>query len=335
MKSTQAKPTRRARAQSEAANDDAPARPTTDGSVEETWDKRFRERFITCSAGRLFGVEAGEVGAPPVLLIHGYPDTHDVWLPVMRRLARAHHVFAYDVRGAGASCRPRDVADYQMANLADDIEAVASAVFGDRAYHLVGHDWGGIQSWEAVSRADASSNLASFMSLSGPCLDHVAIWMRADIGATASRRHAVLRQLLGSSAYIPALLTPMMPTLLWRFILADRWRREHESNAGTRFQTLERDGAVGANLYRANVVRALRHPRDVTSKIPTRLVGLGRDPYVGVATMRASLNHLAAGTYEELDEDHWSVFRRPEMLSRVISDWVAEHDSTRLAHANT
>jgi len=51
-------------------------------------------------------------------------------------------VIAYDVRGAGASSRPRDDRAYDLTVLADDMTAVIDAVSPGRPVHVVGHDWG-------------------------------------------------------------------------------------------------------------------------------------------------------------------------------------------------
>src|SRR5690606_3961017 len=122
--------------------------------------------------------EAGPEGAPVLLLVHGYPDDHSVWDGVVASLADRYRVVSYDVRGAGRSGVPRARSEYALEHLVADAEAVIDAVSGGRAVHLVGHDWGSIQSWEVVTEPRMRSKIASFTSLSGPCLDHVAIWSK-------------------------------------------------------------------------------------------------------------------------------------------------------------
>ena len=68
--------------------------------------------------------EGGDSRRPTVVFIHGYPDTKELWDEVLARLGRRYHLVAYDVRGAGASSRPRGPAAYDLARLADDLEAV-------------------------------------------------------------------------------------------------------------------------------------------------------------------------------------------------------------------
>ena len=87
---------------------------------------------------------------PTVLLVHGFPDTHAVWDAVAERLAVRFHVVTYDVRGAGDSSRPSGRDAYRFEHLVADMRAVLDAVSPQAPVHLAGHDWGSIQSWEAL-----------------------------------------------------------------------------------------------------------------------------------------------------------------------------------------
>ncbi|MEU5157858.1 alpha/beta fold hydrolase, partial [Glycomyces sp. NPDC021274] len=51
--------------------------------------------------------ELGDPDRPTVMLVHGYPDSKEVWSEVARRLADRFHVVLYDVRGCGRSTAPR------------------------------------------------------------------------------------------------------------------------------------------------------------------------------------------------------------------------------------
>jgi haloacetate dehalogenase len=81
----------------------------------------------------------------PVLLLHGYPQTHAMWHKVAPELAREYTVVCPDLRGYGDSSKPRglpDHANYSKRAMALDMAEVMSAL-GHERFHLVGHDRGG------------------------------------------------------------------------------------------------------------------------------------------------------------------------------------------------
>ncbi len=159
---------------------------------------------------------SGPRDAPPVVLVHGYPDSAAVWERIRALLESRFRVIAYDVRGAGASDAPRDRASYRLERLAADLQAVARATCGARPFHLVGHDWGSIQCWEAATDEALRGSIASFTSISGPCLDHASLGLRGDRAQHDARAFgAGVRQML-KSWYIVFFHLPILPELVWR-----------------------------------------------------------------------------------------------------------------------
>jgi haloacetate dehalogenase len=87
--------------------------------------------------------EIGGAG-PPVLLLHGFPQTHVMWHRVAPALARTHTVVAPDLRGYGDSSKPPsgdDHAEYSFRAMAADQHALMAELGSDR-YAVVGHDRG-------------------------------------------------------------------------------------------------------------------------------------------------------------------------------------------------
>lgn len=76
---------------------------------------------------------------PPLLLLHGYPQTHVMWHAVAPELTRTHTVVAADLRGYGASERPPDGYD-KRTMAADQVALMAS--LGYERFAVVGHDRG-------------------------------------------------------------------------------------------------------------------------------------------------------------------------------------------------
>jgi pimeloyl-ACP methyl ester carboxylesterase len=133
-------------------------------------------RRIRGSGLHLALTERGDPSRPTVVLVHGFPNTSAIWEPVAQQLATTFHVVVYDVRGAGDSDVPSKRSQFALPFLVEDMAAVIAAVSPQTPVHLVGHDWGSIQGWEAVTSGHLTGRIASYTTISGPPLDHAALW---------------------------------------------------------------------------------------------------------------------------------------------------------------
>ena len=84
---------------------------------------------------------------PLVVMIHGFPDFWYSWRHQMEGLKDNFKVVAIDQRGYNLSSQPEDESSYAMPNLIGDVAAVIRH-FGEEKANIVGHDWGGIVSWQ-------------------------------------------------------------------------------------------------------------------------------------------------------------------------------------------
>ncbi|MFC5749705.1 SDR family oxidoreductase [Actinomadura rugatobispora] len=270
--------------------------------------------------------EQGDPSRPTVLLLHGYPDTHAVWDEVAAELAGRFHVVRYDVRGAGASSRPFGRRHYAFEHLMADLRAVLEATArGPAPVHLVGHDWGSIQGWEAV--CTMPDRFASFTSISGPCLDHVGHLTRRNLTRPTPRS---VRQAAGQglrSWYIYFFQTPLLPEALWRTGMTRAFARALEIGEGIAprpghpARTLPRDGAAGVGLYRANMPGRLRRPRDRRTDVPTQVIVPTRDLFVSPHLVRGLGERVPNLSLRTVAAGHWVPRSRP----RAVAAWITEH----------
>lgn len=110
--------------------------------------------------------EVGEVmlhyvtagSGPPIVLLHGWPQTWYEWRDVIPALAERYTVIAPDLRGLGDSSRPPD--GYDKATVANDVWQLVNGKLGHSSFDLVGHDWGGPTAFALASaHPDAVSTL--------------------------------------------------------------------------------------------------------------------------------------------------------------------------------
>jgi pimeloyl-ACP methyl ester carboxylesterase len=273
-------------------------------------------------------------GAPTVILVHGYPDSQIVWEPAANRLAEQHglRVITYDVRGAGQSTAPLDRRGYRIDRLVDDLVAVMDQLTGpDSRVHVVGHDWGSMQLWDAVTTEDTDARLhgrlLSFTSIGGPSLDHLAHVLRR--ARNERDLNLLLRQGL-NSWYIYAFHVPWLPEQLWRRATPQLRRRiaatERLGDGSHWGETFTKDATNGLNLYRANIQDRMRHPRSGKTGVPVQLIVPKHDNYV-VPEVLANLEEFVPElTRVDVDAGHWAAVQQPDVVAGLIADHVRAHE---------
>jgi pimeloyl-ACP methyl ester carboxylesterase len=271
-------------------------------------------------------------GRPTVVLVHGYPDRQQTWDRLVERLPRdSWHVVTYDVRGAGASDVPADRSAYRTEKLVDDLVAVLDDVLDDgEAAHLVGHDWGSVQLWDAVAAEAADPRLrgriASFTSISGPSLDHLALLNRHPRG----RRGRLLRQGL-HSWYVYAFQVPVLPGLAWR-TSGERIGRAVAKREGLPADHwgpgLAADAEHSLELYRANVVRRMRRPpemQEFRTDVPVLVVHPRRDRFLTSVLLEDLDERCSDLRIETVDAGHWVTVTHPELVADLVRQHVEAH----------
>ncbi|NWF70306.1 MAG: alpha/beta hydrolase [Chloroflexi bacterium] len=95
---------------------------------------------ITIQNVRTPVIDAGS--GPPVLFLHGVPDSGDLWRGVIERLKAHYRCIAPDLPGLGRSSAPRDF-DYRLENRAQWVDDLLRTLEIGEPLHIVGHDHGG------------------------------------------------------------------------------------------------------------------------------------------------------------------------------------------------
>lgn len=91
-------------------------------------------------------VDMGPKGAPALIFLHGFPESHRTWREQLRVFAENYRVIAPDQRGYCKSSKPEGIENYSPDKIATDVFALADALGVDR-YTVIGHDWGGAIAW--------------------------------------------------------------------------------------------------------------------------------------------------------------------------------------------
>ncbi|PWR19659.1 SDR family oxidoreductase [Zavarzinia compransoris] len=273
----------------------------------------------------LAGHVAGPEGKPTIVLIHGYPDDSTVWDGVVADLARDHRVITYDVRGAGLSGAPSSGRGYHLGRLMADLASVLDAEAPTGKVHLVGHDWGSIQGWQALVDPRTRVRIASYTSISGPSLDLAFSAIRQRV---KDEKLAALPPLLGQllkSWYILAFHLPVLAPTLWRAGIARLWPRILKLTDGIETEAHPgqlRDGVNGINLYRANFRERMFGPKTPTIEQPVQLLVPTQDPFVSPAIFDNLSDHVPLLTREDVRTGHWLPLTDPALIADRVRRFV-------------
>jgi pimeloyl-ACP methyl ester carboxylesterase len=278
---------------------------------------------ITAVANLTFDtLTAGPPDAPLVLLLHGFAESMHCWRAQVAALAAAgYRAVAPSQRGYSPGARPdvSDTANYHIDRLMDDAMAIAAACgYGDRRFHLVGHDWGGSIAWSLADRFPR--RLASLTVLSRPHPNAFNRALQLPDGEQAQR-----------SRHHKAFLEPDAADV----VLADnaRWLSERLAANGVPAAAIEAHLGVLGNKqameaalawYRAR--GAIRGPLGMID-VPTLYIWGDADDTVGRIAAEGTKDFVSAPYRFEVlpGVGHFAADQAPERVSELLLQHVAAY----------
>ncbi|WP_422769622.1 alpha/beta fold hydrolase [Plantactinospora sp. WMMC1484] len=202
-------------------------------------------------------VAVGGSGSP-IVLLHGFPQTHLMWRHVAAALAAEHTVICPDLRGYGASDKPaaRDAGTYAKRTMAADVVTLAREL-GHRRFALAGHDRGALVAVRAgLDHPEAVSHLAALDVL--PTLD---MW---EILHGVDARVAFHLYLMAQPPGLPEQMIAASPDAFFGYFL-DGWGRDpHAIPAEVRAEYLRASREAVPSIvadYRASAGIDVEHDR--------------------------------------------------------------------------
>ena len=262
---------------------------------------------LRISSGELVldAVAVGPADGPPVVLLHGFPQTSWSWRGVWPALADAgFRVVAPDLRGYSPDARPLDVAAYRIEHLVGDVLAVLDHVGGSA--HVVGHDWGAAIAWHLAGRH--ADRVRTLTAVSVPHPLAFAQALRTDPDQRA--RSQYMRDWRSPDTE-QALLDGGLERVFGGIPAVDAERYA---------LVLRRPGALTAALayYRAQSAADLEGLGPVTS--PTLHVWSDEDAALGAAAAHATGGHVAGPYRFEVlhGVSHWIPEQAPDRLASLL-----------------
>lgn len=265
-------------------------------------------QFLQVNGLRMHVASAGQ--GPPVLLLHGFPDTHVVWRKQVGVLADAGlRVIAPDLRGYGLTDAPPHVHDYAIELLRADVLALLDALGIDKV-RLVGHDWGAAIGWQLCMAAP--QRVERFVALS---VGHPAAIANAGV-----LQHLRMAYVIGFM--VPGVAEYTLRCANWLFV---RKLTRDRTQIGYWRRSLRPPGRLTAalNYYRANTAMGLRRDWPKVT-VPVMGVWSDGDPAMGEEQMRNSARYVQAEfRYERIDgADHWLQLTAADRLNALLLDYL-------------
>jgi pimeloyl-ACP methyl ester carboxylesterase len=250
---------------------------------------------------------------PPLVLLHGWPDTGALWNEVVPDLVEnGFRVAVPDLRGCGLSSKPTETSSYRMHHLVGDVERIIDAL-GDERVTLVGHDWGAALAWAATSHLVHQIERLVVLSVGHPS---------AFYGAGIDQQMRSWYMLLFSQEGLGEAFLRKNDYEAIR-----RWTGH--PRADEIIEELERDGQMSAHLrwYRANVPMdsfVVDPPVLAPIQVPVLGIWSSNDFALTERQMKRSRDYCAKGfTYVRLEGvGHWVPLEAPRELSREILNFL-------------
>ena len=254
-----------------------------------------------------------EGDGPPVVLVHGWPDSHHLWRHQVAALTAAgRRVVTFDLRGFGASDKPTDVEAYAIPHHLADLQGIADALDLGR-FALVGHDWGAAIAWAFASLVpDRVERLAAIS------VGHPSAFSDADF---EQRRR---------SWYMLLFSNPIAEQVFER----TQWGLLHAFGSCPEFDRyvadLSRPGALTAslNIYRANLPPEALFLGEPLALPPVTVPVMGLwstgDHALTEQQMTGSAAYVAGPwRYERIeDSGHWVPVEAADRCSELLVDFL-------------
>ena len=270
---------------------------------------------------------------PLVVFVHGFPEFWYAWRNQLREFGRDHQAVAPDMRGYNLSSKPADLAQYRVAHLVEDLRALA-AHLGHERFALVGHDWGGVVAWAfAIAHPE---RLEKLVIVNAP---HPAIFER-ELRENPAQQSASRYMLTFRSPEAEAILAANNCARLVESLSRDLGEHFTAADRAMYLEAWSQPGALtgGLNYYRAAGVgpptadgapaRSFGgDPSRLTVRVPTLVIWGEQDRALLTGNLDGLERFVSDLTITRVpDGSHWVIHQHPELVNRLIRDFLTVRD---------
>jgi pimeloyl-ACP methyl ester carboxylesterase len=294
----------------------------------------LRDGYAELDTVRLHYTASGSNDSDLILFLHGFPEFWYQWRNQLGHFGRTHQAVAPDLRGYNLSSKPRNVEDYALHHLVEDVRGLAAHFGrgGENKFTLVGHDWGGVIAW-AFALAHPGW-LERLVIVNAP---HPAIFRRELAHNRAQQK---------ASEYISLLRNPVSEAML----ASDGYARlaqltlargiEHgyftDADRSAYLAAWSQPGALKSmvNYYRAapfhdggselpEVSAILPGANSWVTHVPTMVLWGLKDEYLLAGNLQGLEDFVRNLRVEPIpNASHWVTHEQPETVNRLLRDFL-------------
>ncbi len=281
----------------------------------------YERQLIKTNDVILHVVLAGPEDGPLVVLLHGFPEFWYGWRRQIDALAQAgFRVAAPDQRGYNQSDKPKDIADYMLRRLVDDINGLVRALGRDTA-HIVGHDWGAMVAWGLALTYPRRINKLSILNVPHPVV------FQHNLRTNPAQ---MLKSWYGLFFQLPWLPEQVFALGSAQFALRGiqaSGRRGSFTDADLEMyrKAWSKPGAMRSMLhwYRAFVQHPPTFDENARVKVPTLMIWGAKDRFLSASMAQQSIDLCDDGRLVMLDKaTHWVQHDAADEVNRLLIEFL-------------
>ena len=292
----------------------------------------LKDGYVKVNGVRIHYVTAGK--GPVILFLHGFPEFWYAWKNQLAEFGKDHQAIAPDLRGYNLSNKPGELDAYRMANLVEDIRALADHFSHRKKFVLVGHDWGGAVAWSfAIAHPDYLRKLVivnaphpgvfARLLASDPAQQKASHYMLMFRGEQAEKTLSDNNYALLVNIVLGAGLKSGVFTEEDKQAYIKAWSQPGALTGGLNYYRANRVGPPSADATQPSTGNFAADPSALTVKVPTLVIWGEKDTALLTGNLDGLDKFVNPLTIRRIaDGSHWVIHEKPAEVNGYIHDFI-------------
>ncbi|MHA1728180.1 MAG: alpha/beta fold hydrolase [Promethearchaeota archaeon] len=291
---------------------------------------QFRSKFDDVNNIQLHYVTCGE-GSKVIVFLHGFPQIWYMWRDQLMDLGKNYTAVAPDMRGYNLSSKPKEIEEYRIDILVEDIRAFIEDHLKAKKVILVGHDWGGVVAYPFAYRHPELLEKLIIVNAPHPNVFAKLLAKNKDQQSSSQyvlwfRKEGTEDMLLANecAALMNIIKTPEMDF--------------NEDDRTIYIEGFSQPGAIrgGLNYYRAGGLKPPKEGENISElsiaegdtqimriKVPTLVIWGEKDTALTVHNLEGLDEFVPDLTIKRIPEgSHWVVNEQPKKINKIIREFI-------------